>query len=373
MLRLLARQNETLRDLTANSDTVMAALEGNKRDVSRFIAEARDTARVSAARRDDLAAQVRELPGFLEELEPTMVSLGRVADEQVPTLRNLDAAAGDLETLFDRLGPFADATKVNVRSLARASRRGRDAIRQAGATVAELRRTTTKLPELANNLAIILRDLDDRGRAVEKDPRSPGGEGYTGLEALLQYFYDQVMAINIFDQNGYILKIALHHDKCSDYQNAQTIKELPQADVDDCLADLGPQQQGVNAPDPTAGSALTTRSKEKSSRAKQPQRERRAPRPAAEPTPEPTPAPADKPAPGATESPAPANPLAPVLDQVSDLLEDVLPPLGIDPDKLPLLTPEQLRELGDQLGRSGASPQQERQQRDSLLDFLFGS
>ena len=50
----------------------------------------------------------------------------------------------------------------------------------------------------ANNLDFVLRDLDDRKRAVEPDPRSPGGKGYTGMEALLQYMFDQPMAINAY-------------------------------------------------------------------------------------------------------------------------------------------------------------------------------
>ena len=110
------------------------------------------------------------------------------------------------------------------------------------------------MPELANNLEIVLRDLDDRKRAVEKDKRSPGGQGYTGFEAFLSYVFDQMMAINIFDENGYILKVNLSASECSEYQNADSIKRKEKESpgfISRCLAGLGPNQPGVTTADPT--------------------------------------------------------------------------------------------------------------------------
>ena len=100
----------------------------------------------------------------------------------------------------------------------------------------------------------MLRDLDDRGRAVEKDKRSPGGQGYTGFEAFLSYVFDQMMAINIFDENGYILKVNLSASECSEYQNADSIKRKEKESpgfISRCLAALGPNQPGVTTADPT--------------------------------------------------------------------------------------------------------------------------
>ena len=141
--------------------------------------------------------------------KPTMAELGATADASTPYLRDLNASAGQLERFLENLGPFSESSRVNVRTLAKTADVGRPAIRSARPTVAELTKTTAKAPELANNLEIVLRDLDDRGRAVEKDKRSPGGQGYTGFEAVLSYIFDQTMAINVFDENGHILKINL--------------------------------------------------------------------------------------------------------------------------------------------------------------------
>ena len=183
-----------------------------------------------------------------------MAELGATADASTPYLRDLNASAGQLERFLENLGPFAESTRGNVRTLAKTADVGRPAIRSARPTVAELTKTTAKAPELANNLEIVLRDLDDRGRAVEKDKRSPGGQGYTGFEAVLSYIFDQMMAINIFDENGHILKINLSASECSEYQNADSLRRKEQESpgfISRCLASLGPNQPGVTTPDPT--------------------------------------------------------------------------------------------------------------------------
>ena len=88
-------------------------------------------------------------------------------------------------------------------------------MRAAAPTVNDLAAFAKPTPELAQNLSIVLRDLDDRGRAVEPDPRSPGGKGYTGLEALLQYVFNQTLAINTFGPFGHVLAVDAFVDpKC---------------------------------------------------------------------------------------------------------------------------------------------------------------
>jgi hypothetical protein len=183
-----------------------------------------------------------------------MAELGATADASTPYLRDLNASAGQLTRFLDDLGPFADSSRVNVRTLAKTADVGRPAIRSARPTVAELTKTTEKAPELANNLKFVLRDLDDRSRAVEKDKRSPGGQGYTGFEAVLSYIFDQMQAINVFDENGHILKVNLTASECSDYQNADSLRRKEKQSpgfTKRCLAALGPNQPGVTTADPS--------------------------------------------------------------------------------------------------------------------------
>jgi phospholipid/cholesterol/gamma-HCH transport system substrate-binding protein len=255
VLAKLARQNQTLKQLVTDADTVVGDLAANKKNVGRFVVEAKNTAATSAERRADIAAGLQRLPTFLRELKPTMADLGAAADTNTPVLQNLNASAGQLATFLQQLKPLAQSTQVNLRSLAAASRKGRPAVKAAQPVVAELSQATKKAPELANNSAIVTEHLNDRKHAVEKDPRSPHGQGYTGFEAILQWVFDQSQAINVYDKNGYMLKVNLFHSKCSDYQNPKTLKAKMASDPNfykDCAAILGPNQPSITTPDPTA-------------------------------------------------------------------------------------------------------------------------
>ena len=270
VLAILAQQNLVIRDLTTNADTVITALANNRADVGRWVVEARRTSQASAERNVDLAATFHKLPGFLEELRPTMAALGRVADEQTPALSDLNASSGQLTRFFKDLGPFADASRPSFKSLGAASTVGDQAVKSANktGTIRLLKNFAGPTPEVGKNLAIVLRDLDNPKRAAEVDARAaqstgrPAPTGYSGLEALLTYVYDNALAINIFDRNSHILKVSVFANECAPYRNADTLKNPnpispggptgPEL-LAKCLAWLGPHQPGINEPDPTAG------------------------------------------------------------------------------------------------------------------------
>lgn len=274
LLDLLANENQTLQRLTVNADTVVSALAGNRRELSRFIREARDTSAASADRAAALRQTFRLLPGFLRQLRPTMTDLGQVADEQIPTLRDLDAASGNLKAFLDQLGPFSDASRPAIRSLGNTADEGSEVVNPALKTVDELNNFTGDTKELGKNLSIILDDLRDPDRSVEKDPRAPHPQGYNGYEALLRYLFTQSQAINIFDANGYILKVALRFEgECSNYHNAKSVKN-DQAVQDKCASWLGPTQPGINANDtsekkPTTGGGHNLRAIQRAERTDQ--------------------------------------------------------------------------------------------------------
>ncbi len=254
VLAILADQNQVLGNLTRDADAVIGDLAENREDVGRFVTETRQTASASAERRADIAASLQRLPAFLRELEPTMAKLGEAADAQSPALADLDQSADQLATLLERLPEFSDSSRTGFKSLSELSKDGRPAMRAARPTIAQLNAAAKKAPELGNNLAIVLEHLDDRDFAVEKDPRSPGGKGYTGFEALLQYVYDQTMAINAFDSNGYMLKVNLFLSECSDYQSLASLKEKLKEDAgfyQRCAAILGAHQPGITQADPS--------------------------------------------------------------------------------------------------------------------------
>jgi ABC-type transporter Mla subunit MlaD len=326
-LRILADQRHTLQALARDSGTVLSQLGARRRDIGRFITTAKDTAVASAERQAAIAETFRRFPGFLDQLQPTMADLGTAARLQAPALADLRAAAPSVTSLLGTLQPFSRALEPSLTTLGSAAQRGRTAIKQASTLVQLLRGLGQTAPEAANNAAIVLNDLDDRSRAVEKDPRSPGGLGYTGLEAPLQYVFDQSLGANIFDQRGYSLKIDLTADDCANYTTADDAK-ADMARYKRCAQGLGPNQPGITTPDPSPPATAAS--------ARRRARTRAASGPAATATPAP---------PGAQGAPAPTPTATPGL----------LP-------KLPAL-PQVLQQLPQQV--DGAT--------QDLLDYLLGS
>ena len=263
-LQILGRQTRTIERLIVDADRSVAALEARKGDVVRFVKEAGETAEITASRREQLAESFQLLPTFLGELRPAMARLGDLADAQIPVLRDLGAASGDLNTFLTRLRPFSNNARPAFRALGSASDAGLDAVRATDEEIAVLRQAAGYAPGTAEPLRQLLQSLDDRDRAVENDPRAkatgpPAGDkthipasrqgGFTGMEGFLDYYYWQALATNPFDSIGHILRVSatldLGEGGCSLY--------FTDIDSDNrhCNRWLGPYQPGVNAPDPT--------------------------------------------------------------------------------------------------------------------------
>ncbi|MGI8428526.1 MAG: MlaD family protein [Solirubrobacteraceae bacterium] len=255
LLGVLASDSKTIQDLALNADSVTSALANNRTEVQRFITEANRTATATATQRGNLSSTLQKLPAFLEQLRPALTKLGAATDANQPVVQNLNAASGQLHRLLTDLPPFSHSALPAIRSLGRASVTGKAAVQAAGPTVMHLNQFAARTPELAQNLAIVLRDLDARGRAVEPDSRSPGGKGYTGLEALLQYVFNQALAINTYGPLGHMLSVDAFIDPaCTGYATPGTIAtnlKLFGPSYRRCYSWLGSHQPGVNAPDPS--------------------------------------------------------------------------------------------------------------------------
>jgi ABC-type transporter Mla subunit MlaD len=266
LLALLANDAQTIRDLNANANTVITELARNSKQVQDFIVQADKISSDSATQAPAIQATWQKLPAFLEQLRPAMAKLGAAADAQDPVLVNLNEAATNLNTFFHELVPFSYESVPSLQSLGRASAVGKPAVIAARPLVRHLNQFSYHTPELAQNLAIVLHALDDRGYAVEADPRSPdGGRGYTGLEALLQYVFNQTLAIDYFGPYGHLLGVdAFANTVCSPYTTPQTLANdlaqyaAGQSSINprSCYAWLGPNQPGVNEPDPSFNASL---------------------------------------------------------------------------------------------------------------------
>jgi virulence factor Mce-like protein len=264
VLRILGDQNQVIQDFITDSDTVVNELEKNKRDVVRFIEEAGDTAEISATRRQELREQFQRFPEFLDELRPTMARLGELADEQTPLLADLHDAAPDLDTFFTRLGPFAEASRPAVKSLGEAGDVGRRAFREGKQEIRQLRRLAVNAPPFAKPLRQFLQTIDDRRRAIENDvraknsappapdPTAVSGEGgFTGMEAIWNYFFWQTLSINMLDDDAHMLRASVTAvPDCMRFRNEPPKGPQDQATFERCNSYLGPNQPGIFSPDP---------------------------------------------------------------------------------------------------------------------------
>jgi virulence factor Mce-like protein len=259
LLNLLANDSTTLQNLTRDSNSVITALANNSHNVERFIDEADRTATDTATQQQNLRETIAKLPGLLEQLRPTLAQLGTTVTTNTPVLANLDQASGQLDRLLTDLPPFSRSARPAIKALGQASVTGKLAVQAATPTVKDLNAFAKPTPELAGNLAIVLHDLDDRSRAVEPDPRSPGGKGFTGLEALLGYVFNQTLAVNYFTPTGHVLAVdAFFSAMCSPYATPATVALMLKqygSQYRQCYSWLGPNQPGVNETDPSDPSA----------------------------------------------------------------------------------------------------------------------
>src|SRR3954447_9679700 len=265
VLGILAQQNKVIRDLNQHADAVVGELAKNKKEVVDWVDKSRNIARDSATRAADISAGWRKLPAFLAGLRPAMKALGETADSQGPALRTLGQNAGQLKRVFNDLAPFAEASRPAFRALGQASKTGSQAAGPATTTVKLLNTFAKGTPELGRNLAIVLEHLDDRNNAIEYDARASaqqgvaGPSGYSGLEALLQYVFDQATSTNVYDQASHVLTVQAFHDDCANYRDAQTLNNGdPNAKatlLKECQAKLGPNSPGVDTQDPSVNDA----------------------------------------------------------------------------------------------------------------------
>ena len=260
-LRILGRQTATIKRFIGDANTVVGALENRKQDVVRFVREAGETAEISASRRQQLGESFRRLPAFLTELEPYMGRLGDLTEAQTPVLRDLESSADELDTFLTRLRPFTAEGLPAFKALGEASVVGRRAVLKTTEEVNELRLLAKDAPGFAKPLRQLLQTIDDRGRAVTPDKRAaasgpPAGDkthttssrsGFTGMEAIWNFFYWQTLSTNALDNVGHVLRLTALVNQCSPYEVKPT-----KAQTATCNGFLGPTQPGVTTPDPTA-------------------------------------------------------------------------------------------------------------------------
>lgn len=267
-LAVLRSQNKIISNFIRDADTVSAAVEPFKEDVARWAREAENAATIQASRSEELGRYYSRLPDFFAELRPTLGQLARTADAQIPTLRRLGQAAPELERFLVEAQPFARETRGSITALGEAAEAGSAAIVESREEISELRRLAKIAPALGKPLRQFLQTIDDRKRSIERDPAARDlappapdktayeeGRGFTGMEALWNYFYYQTLSINSYDELGHLLRIVLFAGgPCAPYNPSPTPAEQEQ-----CASWTGPNQPGVTTPDPSVTGEVAAR------------------------------------------------------------------------------------------------------------------
>jgi ABC-type transporter Mla subunit MlaD len=363
VLRILGRQNQVIKNFITNSDIVVNELEKKKKDVAAWVHSAGKTAAISATRQKALREQWQQFPGFLAELQPTMAQLSKLADAQIPLLRQVRDTTPQLKQFFADLGPFSEASRPSIRTLGQASKIGNKAFKDSRDEIKQLKAIGFNAPSAAKQTRQFLQSFDDRNRSIEPDPRakesappSPDptaykdGQGFTGMESLLNYAYWQTLALNPYDQIGHLLRVALFVGPCSAFQTGpvdDTNKDL----FSKCNSWLGPNQPGVTTPDPTDNTyaPITAQASKKGNKKQK------------SILPE-----ATKPLPGQDNPSQPKVVLPPAVQQ----LLNQLPQVKLDQQQLQNLTNVDPSKITNSVTGASAQPT-DNKSADKLLDFLM--
>ena len=125
VVAILAEQDRLLARLVDESDRVLEPLAARRKQLGGFVDHAGATAVATAERGDDLERNLVLLPPFLRQLGPTADRFSALADEAIPALETLRAAAPAINESVERLGPLTTAaTPRSRRSATRPSRGG---------------------------------------------------------------------------------------------------------------------------------------------------------------------------------------------------------------------------------------------------------
>jgi ABC-type transporter Mla subunit MlaD len=270
-LKILANQNQIIKDFIANSDTVVQQLDTSKHEVARWVSSARNAAEISASRQADITAGFQKFPTFLAELKPTMARLNDLTTQQRPLLADLQHAAPDLTTFFKELGPFSEASRPAFRSLGDLSTSGLRAVHDSSDEIKTLRQFAKDAPAVGKPLRQFLQVADDRNRsshwpnktAQESAPPAPDptsnaqGKTFTGMESFWNYAYWQTLAINEFDSVSHYLRTSVTAGtQCASWTSDVRPKANGGTDKSEtvnktCNSFMGPYQPGINACDVT--------------------------------------------------------------------------------------------------------------------------
>lgn len=206
VLKQLADENVTLKNLASDSDRALAPLARDRSHLAGFIRNANNVGEATAAQSKNIQRSIALLPEFLRQLKPTLTDLGDLSDEMTPTLADLNTAAPSLSRLVLQLGPFSRSATRSLTTLGQATDVGGPVLKRALPVVKDLRTFASNAKPVSQNLDALTASLDKSG----------------GLEQAMNYIFFQMTAINGFDEISHYLRASLLVNTCSTYSTTQS-------------------------------------------------------------------------------------------------------------------------------------------------------
>jgi ABC-type transporter Mla subunit MlaD len=201
VLKILAGQNRTLAQLATDSDTVLAPLAREHKQISGFITSANTTAVASAARAQAISETFRKFPAYLAQLRPLMTDLGKLADQGTPLMTSLGQSAAALGQQFANLTPFATQARTALINLGAAAHTSQPSLLATQPLANRLKALGDAGAPTAGNLQKLTTSLDSTG----------------GIEQLMKLLFNGAIAGNGFNQLSHYARDEALTSSCTNY------------------------------------------------------------------------------------------------------------------------------------------------------------
>jgi phospholipid/cholesterol/gamma-HCH transport system substrate-binding protein len=201
VLKILAGQNHTLAQLATDSDTVLAPLARERKQISGFITSANTTAVASAARAQAISQTFQKFPAYLAQLRPLMTDLGKLADQGTPLMTSLGQSAAALGQQFANLTPFAAQARTALINLGAAAHTSQPSLLATQPLANRLKALGAAGAPTAGNLEKLTTSLDNTG----------------GIEQLMKLLFNGAIAGNGFNQLGHYTRDEALTSSCTNY------------------------------------------------------------------------------------------------------------------------------------------------------------
>jgi ABC-type transporter Mla subunit MlaD len=201
VLKQLAEENVTLKNLAEASDRSLAPLARERKHLAGFITHANEVGEATAAERVNIERGIQKLPEFLRQLKPYLEDLGTLADAQTPTLVDLNQASPALARMALALGPFSNSATKSLVSLGKATDVGGPVLQKSQPVVKDLKSFAANTLPVSQDLSALTTNLDKTG----------------GLEQFMNFIFFSMMSVNGFDEISHYLRASLLVNVCSTY------------------------------------------------------------------------------------------------------------------------------------------------------------